>query len=157
MAYESYEQPMTYMPFESKAIPVKHDDKTVSFKVPYETWRFLKIEALERDTTITKLVSDAVKEKYHLNENWNIVFTLPMAKVRDFTVLFIAKDWKGCKKIKMLQEMNNNELREHFGVTEEQLDAWAAEYESDDWSHMSFGGITQGQPRSTEVVDTPHS
>lgn len=37
--------------------------------------------------------------------------------------------------------MNNDELRKKFGVTGEQLDAWANEYEGVDWSHMRFGDI----------------
>lgn len=54
-------------------------------------------------------------------------------------------------------------LHERFGVTSEQLDAWASEYESDDWSHMEFGEITQGRPKlcdeplDTIVVKVPRS
>lgn len=57
--------------------------------------------------------------------------------------------------MKDLQGKTNDELREHFGVTGEQLDAWADEYESDDWSHMAFGEIIQGRPRlANEPLDT---
>lgn len=59
--------------------------------------------------------------------------------------------------------MNNEELHRKFGVTGEQLDAWADEYESADWSHMRFGEIIVGRPRiSDEPLDSitvkiPHS
>ena len=46
--------------------------------------------------------------------------------------------------------MSNDELRRKFGVTGEQLDEWAAEYESADWSHMRFGEIINGRPRVSE-------
>ncbi len=58
---------------------------------------------------------------------------------------------------------NNEELRRKFGMTGEQLDAWANEYESDDWSHMRFGEVIVGRPRvSGEPLDSitvkvPHS
>ena len=46
-------------------------------------------------------------------------------------------------------------LLEKFGVTDELLDAWAEEYESDDWSHMRFGEVVQGRPRvADEKVGT---
>ena len=48
--------------------------------------------------------------------------------------------------------MNSEELHKKFGVTAEQLDTWADEYESDDWSHMRFGEITVGRPR---IADEP--
>ncbi|WP_165171323.1 toxin-antitoxin system antitoxin subunit [Adlercreutzia sp. ZJ242] len=51
--------------------------------------------------------------------------------------------------------MSNEELRERFGVTAEQLDAWADEYESADWSHMRFGEVINGRPRvSDEPLDS---
>lgn len=59
--------------------------------------------------------------------------------------------------------MTNEELHEKFGVTSEQLDAWADEYESADWSHMRFGAVTAGRPRITDepldsiTVKIPHS
>jgi predicted DNA binding CopG/RHH family protein len=43
--------------------------------------------------------------------------------------------------------MNNEELHKKFGVTAEQLDARAAEYESKSWAGMGFGEIIQGRPR----------
>lgn len=48
--------------------------------------------------------------------------------------------------------MNNDEIRARFGVTEDQLDEWAAEYESDDWSAMRFGEVSPGRPK---VFDEP--
>ncbi len=62
-----------------------------------------------------------------------------------------------------LREMSNEELHEKFGVTAEELDAWADEYESADWSHMRFGKIVSGRPRVAEepldsiTVRIPHS
>lgn len=59
--------------------------------------------------------------------------------------------------------MSNEELRERFGVTADQLDAWADEYESADWSRMRFGEVINGRPRvSDEPLDSitvkiPHS
>ena len=59
--------------------------------------------------------------------------------------------------------MNNEELRQKFGVTGEQLDEWADEYESADWSHMRFGEIINGRPRMADepldsiTVKVPHS
>lgn len=59
--------------------------------------------------------------------------------------------------------MSNEKLYEKFGVTAEQLDTWADEYESTDWSHMRFGEIISGRPRiSDEPLDSitvkiPHS
>jgi len=43
--------------------------------------------------------------------------------------------------------MNNDELHKKFGVTGEQLDEWAAEYEGEAWDNMRFGPITKGRPR----------
>ncbi len=59
--------------------------------------------------------------------------------------------------------MNGEELHKKFGVTTEQLDAWADEYESDDWSHMRFGEIIVGRPKFSDepldsiTVKVPHS
>ncbi len=59
--------------------------------------------------------------------------------------------------------MNNEELHEEFDVSAKQLDAWADEYEAADWSHMSFGEITNGRPRIADepldsiTVKIPHS
>ena len=59
--------------------------------------------------------------------------------------------------------MNREELHEKFGVTSEQLDTWADEYESEDWSHMRFGEVTIGRPRIADepldsiTVKVPHS
>mgnify|MGYP000342780738 CR=1 FL=1 len=51
--------------------------------------------------------------------------------------------------------MNNDELRKRFGVTGEQLDAWADEYEGADWSHMRFGEVIKGRSRiSDEPLDS---
>ncbi len=47
---------------------------------------------------------------------------------------------------------NSEKLRERFGVTGEQLDAWAGEYEGADWSHMRFGEVVNGRPR---IADEP--
>jgi predicted DNA binding CopG/RHH family protein len=43
--------------------------------------------------------------------------------------------------------MKTEELHKKFGVTDEQLDTWAAEYENESWDGMSFGKIIQGRPR----------
>jgi predicted DNA binding CopG/RHH family protein len=43
--------------------------------------------------------------------------------------------------------MNDKKLHERFGVTAEQLDEWAAEYESESWDGMSFGEIVKGRPK----------
>lgn len=43
--------------------------------------------------------------------------------------------------------MNEEKILEKFGVTTEQLDKWAAEYESSDWSNMEFGEVVQGRPK----------
>lgn len=59
--------------------------------------------------------------------------------------------------------MSNDELHERFGVTGEQLDAWADEYENADWSQMRFGEVIKGRPKiSDEPLDSitvriPHS
>lgn len=51
--------------------------------------------------------------------------------------------------------MSNDELHERFGVTGEQLDAWADEYESADWSQMRFGEVIKGRPKfSDEPLDS---
>jgi predicted DNA binding CopG/RHH family protein len=43
--------------------------------------------------------------------------------------------------------MKKGELHKKFGVTDERLDAWAAEYENESWEGMKFGKIIQGRPR----------
>jgi len=43
--------------------------------------------------------------------------------------------------------MSNDELYKKFGVTDENLNGWAAEYESRSWDDMSFGEIIQGRLR----------
>ncbi|MCL2807510.1 MAG: toxin-antitoxin system antitoxin subunit [Coriobacteriia bacterium] len=43
--------------------------------------------------------------------------------------------------------MSTEKLHKKFGVDREQLEEWASEYESESWSDMSFGQITQGRPR----------
>lgn len=59
--------------------------------------------------------------------------------------------------------MTNEELHKKFGVTADQLDKWANEYESSDWSHMRFGKVVNGRPHiADEPLDTitvkiPHS
>ena len=58
---------------------------------------------------------------------------------------------------------DNDELRRRFGVTGEQLDAWADEYEDPDWSQMRFGEVRSGRPRVADepldsiTVKIPHS
>lgn len=71
-----------------------------------------------------------------------------VAKVEagDYSSFDCSRVIVGSPMQKELQDMTPEELREHFGVTAEQLDAMAAEYESDDWSHMRFGEIIQGRP-----------
>ncbi|WP_165247977.1 hypothetical protein [Adlercreutzia sp. ZJ141] len=46
--------------------------------------------------------------------------------------------------------MSNKELYDRFGVTAEQLDTWADEYESADWSHMRFGEVINGRPKISD-------
>ena len=59
--------------------------------------------------------------------------------------------------------MSGDDLRQRFGVTGDQLDEWAGEYEGDDWSHMRFGEIINGRPRLSDepldsiTVKVPHS
>ncbi len=59
--------------------------------------------------------------------------------------------------------MSGGDLRQRFGVTGDQLDEWAGEYEGDDWSHMRFGEIINGRPRLSDepldsiTVKVPHS
>ena len=60
--------------------------------------------------------------------------------------------------------MNREELHKKFGVTAKQLDTWADEYESNDWSHMRFGDeIIIGRPKVADepldsiTVKVPHS
>lgn len=48
--------------------------------------------------------------------------------------------------------MKSDDMHEKFGVSTEQLDAWADEYENAAWSHMRFGEITNGRPR---IADEP--
>jgi transposase len=43
--------------------------------------------------------------------------------------------------------MSEEKILEKFGVTAEQLDNWAAEYESNDWSNMEFGEVVRGRPK----------
>jgi len=51
--------------------------------------------------------------------------------------------------------MSNEELHKKFGVDAQQLDEWAAEYESASWEGMNFGKIIQGRPRiSSEELKT---
>ena len=63
----------------------------------------------------------------------------------------------------MAEELTNGEIRERFGVTGAQLDEWAAEYESGDWSGMRFGAPAPGRPRmygepmETITVKVPRS
>ena len=59
--------------------------------------------------------------------------------------------------------MHEKELYKKFDVTSDQIDAWAAEYESGDWSHMQFGEVIKGRPKifseplDTITVKVPHS
>ena len=46
--------------------------------------------------------------------------------------------------------MGDKKMIEKFDVTEEQLDTWASEYESTDWSSMEFGKVVQGRPRISD-------
>lgn len=48
--------------------------------------------------------------------------------------------------------MDSEELYNEFSVTPEQLNKWADEYESGDWSNMEFGKISKGCPR---IADDP--
>ena len=42
--------------------------------------------------------------------------------------------------------MDREKLNKMFGVTEEQLDAWAEEYESGTWDAASLGEVKRGRP-----------
>ena len=42
--------------------------------------------------------------------------------------------------------MNREELNAKFGVTEEQLDSWAAEFESETWDASRLGRPVMGRP-----------
>lgn len=41
----------------------------------------------------------------------------------------------------------SEELEKKFNVTHDQLEAWASEYESEDWSSLKFGASTPGRPK----------
>jgi hypothetical protein len=42
--------------------------------------------------------------------------------------------------------MDREEINRKFGVTEEQLDAWAEEYENDTWDASHLGKVIIGRP-----------
>ena len=42
--------------------------------------------------------------------------------------------------------MDREEINRKFGVTEEQLDAWAEEYENETWDPACFGKVIIGRP-----------
>lgn len=44
----------------------------------------------------------------------------------------------------------SGELYRRFGVTGEQLDEWADEYEGEDWSHMRFGDADEMCPQNPD-------
>lgn len=44
--------------------------------------------------------------------------------------------------------MSDEKMLERFGVTADELDSRAVQYESDDWTDMEFGPISPGRPRS---------
>ena len=46
--------------------------------------------------------------------------------------------------------MNEKQLNEKFGTTNEEIEGWAEEYESSDWSNMEFGKPVYGRPRIFE-------
>lgn len=46
--------------------------------------------------------------------------------------------------------MNKAELNKKFGVSDAEIEGWAKEYESDDWSGMKFGKPVSGRPRIYE-------
>lgn len=49
-------------------------------------------------------------------------------------------------------DVTSDEMERLFGVTAGQLEAEAAEYESEDWSRMRFGPVTggrRGRPRAS--------
>ena len=49
--------------------------------------------------------------------------------------------------------MSNEQLAKKFGVTAQELERRAAEYESDDWSSMEFGEVVEGLPEVREKMD----
>ena len=46
--------------------------------------------------------------------------------------------------------MDRAELNKKFGVTDAEIENWAAEYESSDWLNMKFGKPVSGRPRIYE-------
>ena len=42
--------------------------------------------------------------------------------------------------------MNREDINKKFGVTEEQLNTWAEEYENDTWDASNLGKIIMGRP-----------
>ena len=51
--------------------------------------------------------------------------------------------------------MTREELNAKFGVTEEQLDAWAAEYENDTWDSSHLGSLIIGRPSIADEDVSP--
>ena len=49
--------------------------------------------------------------------------------------------------------MNEAQLAEKFGVTTEELERRAGEYESDDWGQMEFGEVVAGLPETKEKME----
>ena len=58
--------------------------------------------------------------------------------------------------------MDRAELNKKFGVTDAEIENWAKDYESSDWSKMNFGKPVSGRPRIYEepmeriCVTLPH-
>lgn len=46
--------------------------------------------------------------------------------------------------------MNKAKLNKKFDVSDAEIESWAKEYESDDWSGMKFGKAISGRPRIYE-------
>lgn len=46
--------------------------------------------------------------------------------------------------------MNEAQINKKFGVTGDEIESWAKEYESSDWSNMEFGKPMSGRPRIFE-------
>ena len=51
--------------------------------------------------------------------------------------------------------MNRDQMNAAFGVTDEQLESLAADYESGDWKGR-LGPVVQGRPRLYEEDFVPH-
>ena len=52
-----------------------------------------------------------------------------------------------------VQTLTEAQLDAKFGITADELERRAAEYEADDWSQMEFGEVIEGLPETKEKMD----